>query len=404
VSSEPVIRAEGIWKRYGVPLAWTIERSFRRDTTRDAGGGRGPWALADVSFELGQGEVLGVMGRNGAGKSTLLKVLCGVTPPTRGSVQVRGRIFPMLELNAGVHPELTGRENARLLSAVVGLDRAETERHLPDIESFCDIGEWFDQPVRKYSSGMLARLGFAVAMNVDADILLIDEVLAVGDLAFQKKCVAAIAERTRGDTSAVFVSHNPYLVERMCDRVLMLGEGHLEVLGEPREVVSRYFELGVDDLEGGPVPLPPPDQRAGTGDVRVDRLEILDGDGRPTPNVWTDGPVTFRIHYRAPRPLKEPNFTVRLYDPQNTIVLSLAATQERYGWEMAGEGFVDCHLERLPLMPNVYLVQIKLGGEVTYDLCETAGKLAVRARPEDLVASGGQGMTYARAAWTHRPG
>ena len=181
MSEDVVIRIEGMWKRYGLPIVPALRRGWR------ALRGRGPgnedaWVLRDVNLEVRRGETLGIIGRNGAGKSTMLKVLAGVTPPTRGRVEVRGRIFPMIELNAGVHPELTGRENVHLLGAVMGLGRREVRAKLPAIENFCELGEWFDKPVRMYSSGMLARLGFAVAINVDSDIIMVDEVFAVGDL------------------------------------------------------------------------------------------------------------------------------------------------------------------------------------------------------------------------------
>ncbi|MBZ0306406.1 MAG: ATP-binding cassette domain-containing protein, partial [Anaerolineae bacterium] len=166
-----VIRVEGLYKQYGLPLPSPFSRL--RGLTEPK------WSLRDIQFEVRGGETLGIIGYNGAGKSTLLKVLAGVTPPTRGQVEVRGRVFPMIELNAGMNMELTGRENVLLLGILMGMSRAEIRAKLPEIEDFCELGKWFDEAVWKYSSGMLARLGFSVALNVDADILLVDEVLAV---------------------------------------------------------------------------------------------------------------------------------------------------------------------------------------------------------------------------------
>ncbi len=190
MSDDVVIRIEGLWKRYGLPLPAVIRKGWnlvRHGHLESGNGDHGPWALRDVNLEVRRGETVGIVGRNGAGKSTLLKVLAGVTAPTRGRVEIRGRIFPMIELNAGLHMELTGRENVRLLGAVMGLSRREMESRLPDIEEFTELGVWFDKPVRTYSTGMLGRLGFGVAVNIESDVVLIDETFAVGDLKFQKQ-------------------------------------------------------------------------------------------------------------------------------------------------------------------------------------------------------------------------
>jgi len=189
MKDEVIIKVEHLWKQYGLPMPRIVKR-LRQDLKSKSLSSPvlDHWALKDVSFEVKKGETLGIIGPNGAGKSTLLKVLAGVTPATRGKVKFKGKIFPMIELNAGIHPELTGQENVRLLGAIMGLSRLDIEEKLPAIKEFTELGEWFNTPVRKYSSGMMARLGFGVAMNVDADLLLVDEVLAVGDLRFQRKC------------------------------------------------------------------------------------------------------------------------------------------------------------------------------------------------------------------------
>ena len=190
MSSDIVIKIEGLWKRYGLPIPDVLGKVRSLLGSANSVGRNGEarnWALRDVNLEVRRGETIGIVGRNGAGKSTLLKVLAGVTAPTRGRVEIRGRIFPMIELNAGLHKELTGRENVRLLGAVMGMSRREIELRLPGIEDFTDLGEWFDRPVRMYSSGMLSRLGFGVAVNVESDVILIDETFAVGDLKFQEQ-------------------------------------------------------------------------------------------------------------------------------------------------------------------------------------------------------------------------
>ena len=210
MSGDTVIKIDGLWKRYGLPvpdvfgkvrsLLGTSKSARRNGDARD-------WALRDLNLEVRRGETVDIVGRNGAGKSTLLKVLAGVTAPTKGRVEIHGRIFPMIELNAGLNKELTGRENVRLLGAVMGMTRLEIESRLPEIEFFTDLGEWFDKPVRMYSSGMLSRLGFGVAVNVESDVILIDETFAVGDLKFQNKSMARIKEMRESGVTVLLVSH-----------------------------------------------------------------------------------------------------------------------------------------------------------------------------------------------------
>jgi ABC-type polysaccharide/polyol phosphate transport system ATPase subunit len=257
VADDVIITVEGLWKRYGLILPGPL-RQVRawlhgaRDGRRpegpahvdDRGNGDGPWALRGIDLEIRRGETWGIVGRNGAGKSTLLKVLAGVTPPTHGRVEVRGRLFPMIELNAGLHVDLTGRENVRLLGAIMGMSRREVERRMPAIEEFCELGPWFDEPVRKYSSGMLARLGFAVAVNVDAEILLIDEVLAVGDRAFQNKCFAHLHKMRQDGRTKVLVSHSLDYIQYLCRNVLVLDRGRSVFVG-PSEEGARIYEREV---------------------------------------------------------------------------------------------------------------------------------------------------------------
>ena len=197
-------------------------------------------ALKDISFEVGQGETLGIIGRNGAGKSTILGLIAGVLKPTRGSVTVRGRITPLLELGAGFHHDLTGLENIMLNGVLMGLTRAEVRGKIGEIVEFSELKDFIDQPIRTYSSGMLARLGFSVAAQLDPDILLIDEVLAVGDAEFQKKCAAKMTEFKKKGVTIVFVSHSVREVEAICDRVAWIENHGVRRLGDSRQVVSEY--------------------------------------------------------------------------------------------------------------------------------------------------------------------
>ncbi|MBF0144028.1 MAG: ABC transporter ATP-binding protein [Magnetococcales bacterium] len=255
VAGESIIRVEGVWKRYGLPLMPIVREGWHR--LRGAFGFPGeappilPWALREVSFEVRAGETLGLIGRNGAGKSTLLKILAGVSPPSAGQVWIDGTLFPMIELNAGIHMELTGRENVYLLGAVMGLSREEVTQRMGDIEGFCELGEWFDRPVRMYSSGMQVRLGFGVGLFVNADVLLMDEVMGVGDVNFYNKCLMHLEDvRSRG-RCILFVSHNLFRVRRLCDRVVVLDRGEVKYVGRTEEGIQVYEEILRAAVGGG---------------------------------------------------------------------------------------------------------------------------------------------------------
>jgi lipopolysaccharide transport system ATP-binding protein len=235
------VRAERVGKRYRIydrSHEWLTQRLLPR---------RGParefWALRDVSFEVARGETLGVIGRNGSGKSTLLQILAGILAPTEGEVLVRGRVAALLELGSGFNPEFTGRENAAMNAAILGIAASEREARLEEIAAFADIGPFFDQPVKLYSSGMFVRLGFAVAASVDADVLLIDEALAVGDVFFQQKCHRRLRELRDRGASILLVSHSMLDVEQFCRRALLLERGEVGFVGDAPEAVRRYLLL-----------------------------------------------------------------------------------------------------------------------------------------------------------------
>ncbi len=202
------------------------------------------WALDDVSFEVSKGEVLGIIGRNGAGKSTLLKILSRITKPTRGQAALNGRVGSLLEVGTGFHPELTGRENIYLNAAILGMRRAEVERQFDEIVAFAEVDDFIDTPVKRYSSGMYVRLAFAVAAHLEPEILLIDEVLAVGDAAFQKKCLGKMGDVTRNGRTILFVSHNMQAIGRLCPRAILLDQGRIEKVGPTADVVATYLHAG----------------------------------------------------------------------------------------------------------------------------------------------------------------
>jgi lipopolysaccharide transport system ATP-binding protein len=242
MSSEAVIAVRNVSKKFRL-FSSAKERltealhPFRRRYHREF------WALRDVSFEVSRGETLGILGRNGSGKSTLLQIICAVMRPTSGQVYVNGRIAAMLELGAGFNPEFTGRENALLNGAIMGIPRKEMVKRLSDIEAFADIGTFFDQPVKTYSSGMYARLAFACSINVDPDILVVDESLSVGDAKFQNKCFMHFKRLQAEGKTILLVSHSTEAILRQCTRALLINDGRLIMQGDPQSVVDRYYEL-----------------------------------------------------------------------------------------------------------------------------------------------------------------
>lgn len=253
--SIPAIRVEGLWKQYRIGSRREAE-SFREALTRVLSAplrwsasrqadSRKPdwfWALHDVSFAVEPGEIVGVIGRNGAGKTTLLKVLSRITPPTRGRVEVKGRLVSLLEVGTGFHPDLTGRENIYVNGAILGMARREIDVVFDQIVEFAEIGPFLDTPVKRYSSGMYVRLGFAVAAHLDADVLLVDEVLSVGDVEFQERCIGKMGDVSRAGRTVVVVSHSMGVVQTLCQKIVLLRQGRVDFVGPTSEGVRRYLE------------------------------------------------------------------------------------------------------------------------------------------------------------------
>ena len=355
MAEEVVIRVEDLWKQYGLPLpkiAKRLRQSLKGKSLSSAVSEH--WALKDVSFEVERGETLGIIGSNGAGKSTLLKILAGVTPATRGRVKVEGRIFPMIELNAGIHPELTGRENIRLLGAIMGFSRQEIEGKMGEIEGFCELGEWFDRPVRMYSSGMLARLGFGVAVNVDAKVLLVDEVLAVGDLAFRSKCFQRLEAMRSSGITILFVSHNLRQVDRLCDRVVLLEAGQVQSIGPPGEVVQAYYELNQEVIAKRLGPWTSGVGPEVQGDVVITNVEFLDEVGKPIEIIEMFKPLTIRLHYSARKRIENPILVIGILSPEMLQITNFNTANLISRPSIQGTGYVDCIIPQVHLLPGNY--------------------------------------------------
>lgn len=266
---------------------------FRRRAQRALGEGRF-WALREVDFELAPGEVLGVIGKNGAGKSTLLKILSRITDPTRGRIEVRGRLASLLEVGTGFHPELTGRENIYLNGAILGMARREINTKFEEIVDFSEVEKFLDTPVKRYSSGMYVRLAFGVAAHLDPDILVVDEVLAVGDASFQAKCLAKMGQVRNEGRTVLFVSHNMAAVQALCRRVLWLESGEVRDAGNPHEIVARYMEAstGLESQRSWKL-----DEAPGNRQVRILASSAQPLAPSPTGSIDLDTPVRLRFDY-----------------------------------------------------------------------------------------------------------
>ncbi|HEX9364513.1 MAG TPA: ABC transporter ATP-binding protein [Candidatus Dormibacteraeota bacterium] len=282
------------------------------------------WALRDVSFQIDRGERVGVIGRNGAGKSTLLKIISRVTEPTEGTLKGSGRVATLLEVGTGFHPELTGRENIYLSGAVLGMKRNDIVRRFDEIVAFSELEEFLDTPVKRYSSGMYVRLGFAVAAHLEPDILVVDEVLAVGDMAFQKKCLGRMTEVAGEGKTVVFVSHNMGAVKSLCSRAIVLERGRVAADTTPDKAVSAYVEatwpLRSDGLIAENI------DRIGTGDALVRRVVVEDRDGRPTDRVYLGEPLRITATYEVRKRIEDVVMEIGISTPDGSRVITVGNT------------------------------------------------------------------------------
>ncbi len=315
------------------------------------------WALKDVSFNVSHGEVLGVIGHNGAGKSTLLKILSRITHPTSGSADVYGRVSSLLEVGTGFHSELTGRENIYLNAAMLGMRRWEVMRKFDEIVAFSGVEAFIDTPVKRYSSGMYVRLAFAVAAHLEPEILIVDEVLAVGDASFQQKCLGKMEEVSRSGRTILIVSHNMTVIEGLCQRAILLEKGQVAKVGPAREVVEGYAE-GIAGLANTPIPDRP--DRLGLGEIQVTQIELFDQAGKPLTAAMTGRDLVIRMHYRC---LKDQEFlncrasvSVNGRKGHDLFVLSTDIVDPT-PLALKGEGYVDFLIPELPLTGGAYFFQ-----------------------------------------------
>jgi lipopolysaccharide transport system ATP-binding protein len=373
----PAVRVAGVGKRYRLEFGGDCcsYRSLREDVVRWAKAplrllrGSPParredfWALEDVSFDLEPGEVLGIVGRNGAGKSTLLKILSRITKPTTGQVELRGRVGSLLEVGTGFHPELSGRENVLLNGSLLGMSRREIGRKFDEIVAFAEVEKFLDTPVKRYSSGMYVRLAFAVAAHLEPEILIVDEVLAVGDAEFQKKCLNKMGDVAHQGRTILFVSHNMGAVQNLCRWAVLLEHGRLRMLGTARDVVARYLEAS--DTAAS-TPLAERRDRTGEGRFRFEEVTLLDSAGRPRAYAITGEDLYLRLRLRVPGnggPLPTPlEIGVAVREPQGLRITEVAShfTGESPGTGAAARE-ITCHVPRLPLLPASYRLDLWCG-------------------------------------------
>lgn len=327
---------------------------FRRNRVREEF-----WALKDVSFMVEHGETVGIIGPNGAGKSTVLKLISRIIEPTAGRVRANGRIGALLELGAGFHPDLTGRENIYLNGSLLGLSRAQIRRKLDDIIAFAEIERFIEVPVKHYSSGMYVRLGFSVAVHTDPQILLVDEVLAVGDAAFQRKCMERIDQMRREGVTVLFISHDAGMVQTICSRALWLDDGHLVADGSAEAVVARYLDHSWMHEQGTLKPGAGHERRWGSGEMQIVEVHLLDRSGREKQRFRVGETLTVEMRYRAERRVDHPVFGLAIHRGDG---LHITGPNTQFaGYEIPwieGEGVVQYTIPFLPLLEGIYFVSV----------------------------------------------
>lgn len=382
------LKLDRVCKKYKIreggnsPKRW-YNRAFVRRTAD-------VWAVRDVSFEVREGEALGIVGHNGAGKTTILKLLSNITAPTEGEITIRGKLAALIEVSSGFHPELTGRENVYLHGAMLGMRRSEITRKLESIVEFSGVQKYIDVPLKRYSSGMYVRLGFSVAAHLDPDIVLLDEVLAVGDVAFQAKCLDRIAELRKSGRTIIFVSHDLASVYRICDRALLLDRGIVLMDGAPRAVIDHYQKMTFAD-QGTSI--------SAEGDAgKLAECTSIAFQSPDSDSIRTGYPMVARLGYRAAVRIENATFRISFYWPSGYLCAQL--TNESSGENLAveaGSSVIEFQCPTLPIVSGLYRVDVAI---------ETNGQeLDLRQRAATLVVEAGipaMGDFYIENAWSVR--
>ncbi len=385
-------------------LAEMVTKRFRRWLKRDTTSShddRDFWALRDVTFQVQPGEVIGVIGRNGAGKSTLLKILSQITAPTCGEAIIRGRVGSLLEVGTGFHPELSGRENVYLNGTILGMRKSEIDAKFDQIVEFSGIEQFLDTPVKRYSSGMYVRLAFAVAAHLEPEILIVDEVLAVGDFEFQRKCLGKMADVAGAGRTVLFVSHNMAAIQNLCQRVIWLKDGQVEKVGPTEQVVNAYLGQGESsDQANAHLDQYRP---AGCKSV-IQRISLLDSEDQPTQQVLTGGPLIIQIDYQMDETPRNPSFGIGIDSMEGHRIVSFQMRQQH---QLQGPlptcGSVRCCIPELPLVPGLYCMSFGCSDHQGV-LDQVSRAIRMTVEPADYYGTGSlpmakHGHTLVRANW-----
>jgi len=393
----PVITARGLGKAYvlgGRTAAYATLRETLVESLKHPGRlfrderGETLWALRDVSFDVAPGEVLGIIGPNGAGKSTLLKILARITEPTTGEVRLFGRVGSLLEVGTGFHPELTGRENVYLSGAILGMRRKEIARKFDAIAAFAEVERFLDTPVKRYSSGMYLRLAFAVAAHLEPEILVVDEVLAVGDAAFQKKCLGKMGDVAQEGRTVLFVSHNMAAVEALCSRCLLLAGGEVRAEGKPADVVGEYLATLAESRSGRRDLAEHPGRRRGASPW-MREVTLLGESGVATDQTRAGGPLDVRVTFDTAGPRVSPVLGVVVKTAQGMPLFGINNRLVR-GFEFPADvarGTITCRFADLPLMPGTYFLDLYLG-DARGDHDTITDAVSFDVLPADLFGTG----------------
>lgn len=368
------------------PIAWLRARREQKVKQVDF------WALKEISANIKHGEIIGILGRNGAGKSTLLKILSRITLPTEGRMRINGRIASLLEVGTGFHPELTGRENVFLNGAILGMRRAEILRKFDEIVAFSEIEEFLDTPVKRYSSGMYVRLAFSVAAHLDPEILIVDEVLAVGDSSFQKKCLAKIASYAQIGRTVLFVSHNPDAVRSLCQRVLWLKNGRLHLDGGTEEILDNYLnDIAMERCQTL--------SNAEYG-LSISKVSSQNNRGEECSRFVPGDDLTVEVSYQAHKRIPNPIFAIGVIGTTGSCFASNMLLDGNAPQFIEGKGTLSCTFKAIPLLPQSYSIKLSVRAESVEDWIIPWQEVAYFTVACDLADYGYKGAfeTYARQA------
>lgn len=388
-----VIEVQHVWKQYEMGLrhqrladviATALKGCFGRNRSPGCHGGEF-WALKDVDFSVEGGETFGIIGPNGAGKSTILKLLSDITRPTKGRIRVTGRLAPLIEAAAGFHPDLTGRENLFLLGTILGLKRQEIRALFDRMVEFAEIGPFLDTPVKRYSTGMAMRLGFAIVTHVRPEILLVDEVLSVGDLAFQQKCLERLYELKREGTTIVFVSHRLNAIQRICNRAILLERGEVIKEGKVEAIIRASHEQTVAWAQERFVSLCSQGDanEAACREVRIETVRLCDQRGQSVDTIEMGQPLTVEVGYAGTRRIEHPTVKIGI-ERFDGLVCHVTSMQDdgTVVPALEGHGVLQLHYHAMNLLPNAYWVSVEIGEQghpVPLDSHKPGSFLAVRS-------------------------